>query len=126
MKQAIHTSEAPQAIGPYSQAVKIDGWIYCSGQIPLDPATGSLVTGNIATQTHQVLNNLAKVLAAAGANFSHVVKTTIYLKDLGDFQTVNAVYSEYFQAPFPARVTIQAAKLPLDAGVEIDAVAKVP
>lgn len=125
-KQAVQTDSAPKAIGPYSQAIIAGGMVYCSGQIPLDPSTGTLVTGDIATQTDRVLKNLQAVLKAAQCEMGHVVKTTIFLKDLNDFQTVNKVYGEYFHPPFPARSTIQVARLPMDAAVEIEAIAKAP
>ncbi|MGN6110771.1 MAG: RidA family protein [Kofleriaceae bacterium] len=126
----VRTTQAPAAIGPYSQAVVVpvgDGkkMIFCSGQIPLDPASGAMVEGDISAQTRQVLENLRAVLAAAGASFSDVVRTTIYLADLGDFQTVNAIYGERFSSDPPARATVQAARLPRDARVEIDAIAVV-
>lgn len=124
----VRTSQAPAAIGPYSQAVVVpigDGkkMVFCSGQIPLDPVTGELVDGDITAQTAQVLANLGAVLAAAGATFGHVVRTTIFLADMGDFATVNAVYGERFMSDAPARATVQAAKLPRNARVEIDAIA---
>jgi 2-iminobutanoate/2-iminopropanoate deaminase len=127
-RTAIRTAEAPAAIGPYSQAVVVPiapgtKMVFCSGQIPLDPATGSLVTGDIAAQTRRVLDNLAAVLGAAGASFGDVVKTTIFLADMADFAAVNEVYGERFTASPPARATVQAARLPKDARVEIDAIA---
>ena len=125
MKEAVHTDDAPKAVGPYSQAVKLDGTLYCSGQIPIDPETGELITSSIEEQTHRVLKNLQAVVEAGGSNFDEIIKTTIFLKDLNDFQAVNAVYSSYFKEPFPARACVQVAKLPLDAHVEIDAIAKV-
>lgn len=124
-KAVIQTSQAPSAIGPYSQAIRAGDWVFCSGQIPLDPQTGSLVTGSIESQTHQVLKNLKAVLSAAGCPLDAVVKTTIYLKDLSHFNQVNEIYGSYFSAPYPARVTVEAARLPRDCGVEIDAIAKV-
>lgn len=127
-RSIVRTPAAPAAIGPYSQAVVVpigDGkkMVFCSGQIPLDPATGQLVEGDIAAQTQQVLANLAAVLAAAGGTFAHVVRTTIYLASMDDFAAVNAVYGERFVADPPARATVQAARLPRDAKVEIDAIA---
>lgn len=127
-RSIVRTSSAPAAIGPYSQAVVVpvgEGkrMIFCSGQIPLDPATGAMVEGDIAAQTRQVLENLGAVLAAAGASFADVVRTTIFLADMGDFATVNALYGERFAADPPARATVQAARLPRDARVEIDAIA---
>ena len=127
-RSIVRTSAAPAAIGPYSQAVVVpigEGrrMMFCSGQIPLDPATGVMVEGDVEVQTRQVLDNLNAVLAAAGGSFANVVKTTIFLADMGDFQIVNAVYAERFPADPPARATVQAAKLPRDARVEIDAIA---
>lgn len=125
----VRTASAPAAIGPYSQAVSVavggQRMIFCSGQIALDPATGSIVDGDVAAQTRQVLANLGAVLAAAGADFGHIVKTTIFLADMADFATVNALYGEKFPQDPPARATVQAAKLPRDARVEIDAIAVV-
>ena len=124
----VRTSQAPAAIGPYSQAVVVpvgDGkrMVFCSGQIPLDPATGQIVDGDITEQTQQVLANLGAVLAAAGAGFADIVKTTIYLASMDDFAAVNAAYGERFQNDPPARATVEAARLPRDARVEIDAIA---
>ena len=119
----IHTNEAPQAIGPYSQAVRAGNHIYCSGQIPIDPATGLIIDGDIAAQTRQVLTNLSKVLEAAGASLDRVVKTTVYLAEMDDFAAMNAVYGTFFSSPAPARSTVQAARLPRDARVEIDVIA---
>lgn len=124
--QAIQTAAAPAAIGPYSQAVLAAGQLYISGQIPLDPATGQVVAGGIAEQTRQVMQNLAAVLAAAGVDFSRVVKTTIYLTDLSDFAVVNGIYGEYFSGIFPARATVQVAALPKGVAVEIDGIASMP
>lgn len=123
MRTAIRTSTAPAAIGPYSQAIRSGDLIFTSGQIPLDPDTGLLVDGDVAAQTRRVLDNLAAVLAAAGASFADVVKTTIYLVDMGDFAAVNAVYGERFGGVPPARSTVGVARLPKDARVEIDAIA---
>lgn len=123
-RDAVSTDRAPKAIGPYSQAVRAGGLLFVSGQVPLDPATGALVEGDIAAQTHRVMQNVRAVLEAAGASLDAVVKTTIYLADLGDFKAVNEVYGSYFTAPAPARATVQVARLPLDARVEIDAIAK--
>ena len=124
----VRTSQAPAAIGPYSQAVVVpvgDGkrMVFCSGQIPLDPASGQIVDGDITEQTQQVLANLGAVLAAAGAGFADIVRTTIYLASMDDFAAVNAAYGERFQNDPPARATVQAARLPRDARVEIDAIA---
>lgn len=121
--ETIATEQAPAAIGPYSQAVRAGQMLFVSGQIPLDPQTMELVPGGIEAQTRQVMANLAAVLQAAGESFSSVVKTTIYLADLADFATVNAVYGEAFPADPPARVTIQVAGLPRGALVEIDCIA---
>jgi 2-iminobutanoate/2-iminopropanoate deaminase len=125
----ISTAQAPAAIGPYSQAVVVPigpaRMVFCSGQIPLDPATGAMVDGDIAAQTRQVLANLAAVLTAAGAGFGDVVRTTIFLASMDDFAAVNAVYGERFPTRPPARATVQAARLPRDARVEIDAIAVV-
>jgi 2-iminobutanoate/2-iminopropanoate deaminase len=123
MKDAIATKDAPGAIGPYSQAVRAGGLVFLSGQIPLDPATGKLVEGDVAAQTRRVMENLRAVLGAANRSFADVVRTTIYLADLGHFATVNEVYGSYFEAPFPARATVQVAALPRGALVEIDAIA---
>jgi 2-iminobutanoate/2-iminopropanoate deaminase len=121
----LRTSAAPAPVGPYSQAVEHAGWIFLSGQIPLDPATGRLVQGEIEEQTRRVLENLRAVLEAADASFADVVRTTIYLVDLAVFPRVNAVYAEYFSAsPRPARSTLQVAALPLGAQIEIDAIAR--
>ena len=121
--RALRTEEAPGAIGPYSQAIESDGLVYCSGQSGLDPATGQLVDG-IEAQTRRVMLNLTAVLAAAGLSTGDVVKTTIFLADMEDFTTVNTIYAEYFKAPYPARSTVEVARLPRDARIEIDVVAK--
>lgn len=124
--QQISTPQAPAAIGPYSQAIAVDGWVFCSGQIPLDPATGQVVEGDIVKETERVMQNLEAVLKAAGATFSDVVRTTIYLTDLGHFADVNKTYGAYFQAgPPPARATVQVAALPKGVRVEIDCIAKI-
>ena len=123
MREAVRTEKAPAAIGPYSQAVRMGNLLFCSGQIPLDPATGELVTGDVAAQTRQVFANLGAVLSEAGAGFEHVARTTVYLADMGDFAAMNAVYATFFSAPAPARSTIQAAGLPRNARVEIDVIA---
>jgi 2-iminobutanoate/2-iminopropanoate deaminase len=122
-KIAIATDRAPAAIGPYSQAVRAGNLLFCSGQIALDPASGEMVSGGIEPQTRQVLDNLQAVLSAAGADWDAVVKTTIHLRDLGDFQQVNAIYADRFQTIAPARATVEASGLPKGALVEIDALA---
>lgn len=124
MRSAIRTSQAPEAIGPYSQAIRSGDLLFTSGQIPLDPATGKLVEGDITAQTRRVMANLRAVLSAAGADFADVVKTTIFLLDMGDFAAVNAVYGEHFTAAPPARSTVQVARLPKDARVEIEMIAR--
>lgn len=124
-KQVISSPHAPQAIGPYSQAIRSGGHVFLSGQIPLDPKTGALVSGGIEEQARRVLENLKAVLHAANLDFSDVVRTTIYLTDLSSFKTVNGIYGDYFVPPFPARVTIGVAALPMGSLVEIDAIAQV-
>jgi len=121
-RQSIHTDAAPAAIGPYSQAVRSGQTVYLSGQIPLDPATGALVEGDIAAQTRRAFDNLKAVCEAAGGSLDGVVRLGLYVTDLGDFATVNAVMAEYFTAPYPARSTIQVSALPKGAVVEVDAV----
>ena len=123
MRDAISTTDAPQAIGPYSQAIRAGNLLFASGQIPIDPVTGAMVAGDIAAQTRQVFENVAGVLKAAGGSFDHVVKTTVFLADMNDFAAMNAVYGEYFALPAPARSTVQVARLPRDARVEIEIVA---
>jgi 2-iminobutanoate/2-iminopropanoate deaminase len=123
MKTAIATTSAPQAIGPYAQAVRAGQWLFLSGQIGLDPATGELVDGGVAAEATRALENLRAVLTAAGATLSNVVRTTIYLVDVADFTRVNEVYGRFFTAPFPARATVGVAALPRCARVEIDAIA---
>jgi 2-iminobutanoate/2-iminopropanoate deaminase len=123
MKTPIHTNQAPSAIGPYSQAVEQRGLVLCSGQIGLDPASGALVEGGIEFETRRVLQNLGEVLAAAGLDFIDVVKTTIFMIDLTEFEIVNRVYGEHFEPPYPARSTVQVAALPRKARIEIDAIA---
>lgn len=125
----IHTVHAPAAIGPYSQAMAAGGpgrWVFCSGQVALDPISGQMVEGDVAAQTRQVMENLRAVLKAAGGDLENLVKTTIFLKDLGDFTVVNQVYASYLSSPFPARATVQVARLPRDAAVEIDGIALIP
>lgn len=123
MKRVITTKEAPQAIGPYSQAIEAAGYVFTSGQIALDPATGQFVNGGIAEQTEQVLRNLSNLLEAAGTSLERVVKTTVFLADMEDFAAMNEVYARFFTESPPARSTVQAARLPRDARVEIEAVA---
>ena len=123
MRQAVSSEFAPAAIGPYSQAIRAGSLLFVSGQIPLDPRTGALVEGDIAAQTHQVFGNLRAILEAGGATFDNVVRTTVYLADMNDFATVNEIYGTYFSSPAPARATVQAARLPKDARVEIDLIA---
>lgn len=125
MKKIVSTEDAPKAIGPYSQAVVENGLAFLSGQIALDPATGALVEGDVAAQTERVLENLKAVLEEAGGSLNSVLKTTVFLKDMGDFAKMNEVYARYFNANAPARSTVQAAKLPRDVLVEIDAIASV-
>jgi len=125
MKTIISTERAPKAIGPYSQAVVSNGWAFLSGQIPLDPVTNQIITGDIATQTERVLENLKSVLEAAGSSLDRVVKTTVYLKDMGEFAKMNEVYGRYFASNAPARATVEAARLPRDVSVEIDCIASV-
>jgi 2-iminobutanoate/2-iminopropanoate deaminase len=122
-KSIVSTADAPAAIGPYSQAVKAGGFVFTSGQIALDPATGQMVTGGTAAETRQVMANLRAVLAAAGASTDDVVKTTIFLADMDDFAVVNEIYAETFRSAMPARSTVQAARLPRGARVEIEAIA---
>jgi 2-iminobutanoate/2-iminopropanoate deaminase len=123
MKKIISTNEAPAAVGPYSQAVRAGGIMFCAGQIPLDPKTGQIVAQDISGQTRRVLDNIAAILRAEGLTFENIVKTTIFLIDLGDFQTVNEIYASYFKQQPPARSTVQVSALPRDARVEIEAIA---
>ena len=123
MKKIISTNDAPAAIGPYSQAVRSGDLLFCSGQISLDPKSGQIVPGDIAAQTRRVLDNIAAVLKAEGLTFENVIKTTIFLTDLGDFQTVNEIYASYFKQQPPARSTVQVSALPKGAKVEIEAIA---
>ena len=123
MRQAIATPLAPAAIGPYSQAIRAGSLLFVSGQVPIDPATGQIVDGDIAAQTHRVFRNISEILKAAGASFEHVVRTTVFLADMNDFGAMNAVYGDYFTAPAPARATVQVSRLPKDARIEIDVIA---
>ncbi len=126
MRQIIATAQAPNAIGPYSQAVKWNGLAFLSGQIPLDPATNTIIEGDIAAQTARVLENLKAVLAACGSSLGHVLKTTVYLKDMAEFPRMNEVYGRYFTDNPPARSTVEVARLPRDVRVEIDVIAIAP
>jgi len=123
MKKIISTENAPKAVGPYSQAVQYGDLLFCSGQLPIDPAVGKVVEGGIEAQTRQAMENLKAVLAAAGMDFSNLIRTGIFLEDLNDFKVVNEIYGSYFKGDFPARATVQVAKLPLAVKVEIEAVA---
>jgi 2-iminobutanoate/2-iminopropanoate deaminase len=123
MRQAVSTPSAPAAIGPYSQAVRAGNLLFVSGQVPIDPATGNLVPGDIAAQTRRVFQNIGEILKAAGASFDAVVRTTVYLMDMNDFAAMNEVYATFFTPPAPARATVQVARLPKDARVEIDVIA---
>ena len=123
MKKEILTTQAPAPIGPYSQAIEVGSMVFCSGQIPLDPSIGTIVgEGNVEAQTTQVMKNIKAVLTQANLDFSNVVKTTIFLKNMGDFPKVNAIYAESFKAPFPARSTVEVARLPKDVLVEIEVI----
>ena len=125
MKKIISTKEAPAAVGPYSQAVRVGSTIYCAGQIPLDPKSGQIVPGDIGAQTRRVLENITAVLKAERLSFQNIVKTTIFLTDLADFQTVNEIYAPYFKQAPPARSTVQVPALPKGARIEIEAIAMV-
>lgn len=123
MKKEIKTEKAPKVIGPYSQAIEANGFVFASGQIAIDPSTGELNTGSIEEQTRLVLNNLQAVLEAAGSSFDKVVKCTVFLQDMNDFSRMNAVYGEFFKPPYPARAAVQVARLPKDVKIEIEAIA---
>lgn len=123
MREVIATKDAPQAIGPYSQAIKVNGFVFTSGQIALDPATQQLIAGGVAEQTERVLQNLSAILTAAGTSLEQVVKTTVFLKSMNDFAAMNEVYGRYFATKPPARSTVEVARLPKDVLVEIDVVA---
>src|SRR3982750_4357204 len=123
MNEVVSTEAAPGAIGPYSQAIKTNGLVFCSGQIPIDPTTGEFAADDVAGQTEQVLKNLDAVLAAAGSGLARVIKTTVFLADMNDFAAMNEVYSRFFSDNKPARATVQAARLPRDARVEIECIA---
>ena len=123
MRQAVATPSAPKAIGPYSQAIRAGSLLFVSGQVPIDPATGQIVDGDIAAQTHRVFQNISEILKAGGATLDHVVRTTVFLADMNDFAAMNEVYADYFSAPAPARATVQVSRLPRDARIEIDVTA---
>ncbi|HVX66677.1 MAG TPA: RidA family protein [Bryobacteraceae bacterium] len=125
MKKIVATELAPKAIGPYSQAVVSDGLVFLSGQIPLDPATGTVVEGDIASQTERVLENIRSVLAACGSSFGQVLKTTVFLADMNEFAGMNEVYGRYFSQDAPARSTVEVSRLPRNVGVEIECIARV-
>lgn len=125
MKKQIETPKAPKAIGPFSQAIISNGFVFCSGQIPINPETGEVLSGTIEEQARQVLKNLGAILEAAGCTYDDVVKTLVFLQDMNDFSRMNAVYSEFFKPPFPARSTVQVARLPRDVKIEIEAVAEI-
>lgn len=123
MKKEILTQEAPAPIGPYSQAIDAGSFVFCSGQIPLDPVSGEIIgVGDVEAQTRQVMKNISAVVKEAGADFGKIVKTTIFLKNMGDFPKVNTIYGEFFKAPFPARSTVEVARLPKDVLVEIEVI----
>jgi len=126
MRQAVSTPTAPAAIGPYSQAIKAGNLLFLSGQIPLDPATGTIVEGGIAAETRQVFHNIGEILKAAGVSFDAVVSATVYVTDMNDFGKVNEIYATYFTSPAPARATVQVARLPKDARVEMQVIAALP
>jgi 2-iminobutanoate/2-iminopropanoate deaminase len=123
MRSVISTKDAPQAIGPYSQAIKANGWIFCSGQVAMDPATQQVISGDVAAQTDRVLRNLSEILEAAGSGLGKVLKTTVFLKNMSDFARMNEVYGKYFTSAPPARSTVEVARLPKDVLVEIDVIA---
>lgn len=123
MKEALSPPGAPKAIGPYSSALKADPFLFISGQVPFDPSTGEMVGGDISAQTRQVLDNIGALLKAGGLSYTHVVRTTVFLADMDDFAAMNEVYRTFFVEPYPARSTVQAARLPRDARIEIDAIA---
>lgn len=125
MKSAISSPNAPKAIGPYSPAVRDGQMVFLSGQVPMDPESGNLIDGDIAAQTRRVFDNLGALLSAAGLSFANVVRTTVFLADMNDFAAMNAVYATFFSEPYPARSTVQVARLPKDARVEIDLIAMV-
>lgn len=122
-KKVLHTEKAPAAIGPYSQAIEVNGFVFASGQIPIDPATGEIVQGDVKDQTRQALTNASEVMKAAGLDLSHVVKTTVFLADMNDFAAMNEVYATFFSAPFPARSAVAVKTLPKGALVEVECIA---
>jgi 2-iminobutanoate/2-iminopropanoate deaminase len=124
-RNVVHTDEAPKAIGPYSQAIVVNGMVFCAGQTPIDPATGNLVDGGIEAQTHQALKNIGAVLRAAGSDYAKIVKTTVFLKDMNDFAVMNGIYATYFAESPPARSTVEVARLPKDCLFEIECIAVV-
>ena len=123
MRHAVTTPSAPKAIGPYSQGIRAGSLLFVSGQVPIDPATGQIIDGDIAAQTHRVFQNIGEILKAGGASFDHVVRTTVFLADMNDFAAMNDVYATYFTSPAPARATVEVSRLPKDARVEIDVIA---
>jgi 2-iminobutanoate/2-iminopropanoate deaminase len=123
MRRAVSTPTAPQAIGPYSQGVRAGDLLFVSGQVPIDPATGAIIDGDIRAQTHRVMKNLGEILTAGGASYDTVVRTTVFLADMNDFAAMNEVYGSYFSQPAPARATVQVSRLPKDARIEIDLIA---
>jgi 2-iminobutanoate/2-iminopropanoate deaminase len=123
VRHAVSTPTAPKAIGPYSQGIRAGSLLFVSGQVPIDPATGQMIGGDIAAQTHRVFQNIGEILKAGGASFDHVVRTTVFLADMDDFAAMNDVYATYFSSPAPARATVEVSRLPKDARVEIDVIA---
>jgi len=123
VRHAVTTPSAPKAIGPYSQGIRAGSLLFVSGQVPIDPATGQIIDGDIAAQTHRVFQNIGEILKAGGASFDHVVRTTVFLADMNDFAAMNDVYATYFASPAPARATVEVSRLPKDARVEIDVIA---
>jgi len=123
VRHAVSTPSAPKAIGPYSQGIRAGSLLFVSGQVPIDPATGQIIDGDIAAQTHRVFQNIGEILKAGGASFDHVVRTTVFLADMNDFAAMNEVYATYFTSPAPARATVEVSRLPKDARVEIDVIA---
>ena len=122
MKEVIHTSNAPAAIGPYSQAIEVNGMVYTSGVIPVDPATGAVVEGGVEAQANQAFKNLCNLVEASGSQVSNIVKTTVFIKEMNDFGTINEIYKKYFKEPFPARSCVEVARLPKDVLLEVEAI----